>query len=108
MPKSAEPQTVFGRRLREARVRRGIAQDKLGVQIGLDELSSSARISRYECGIHAPPFPIAEKLADALGVPVAFLFCPDDRLANLIVTYDGLKKRDRDAVIGYAQELSIP
>jgi transcriptional regulator with XRE-family HTH domain len=39
---------VFGRRLREARESLGIAQDKLGVMIGLDEGCASARMSRYE------------------------------------------------------------
>jgi transcriptional regulator with XRE-family HTH domain len=44
---------VFGTRLREARELAGIPQDKLGVMIGLDESSSSARISRYETGRRA-------------------------------------------------------
>ena len=105
MSKHAEPQTLFGRRLLEARVRRGIAQDKLGVLIGIDELCSSARISRYESGVHAPPFPIAERLADAVGVPVAYLFCRDDRLAELLLIYFSLKKQDKEAVVSYAREL---
>ena len=45
--------TLFGQRLREARLRAGIAQDRLGVLIGLDEGSSSARMSRYEIGVLA-------------------------------------------------------
>ena len=40
----------FGVRLRQARERLGLPQDKLGVMIGLDEGCSSARISRYETG----------------------------------------------------------
>jgi len=48
--------SLFGRRLREARLRAGIAQDKLGVMIGLDEGCSSARMSRYETGVHEPPW----------------------------------------------------
>jgi transcriptional regulator with XRE-family HTH domain len=64
--------------LREARLRTGIAQDKLGVMIGIDELTSSARISRYENGTHQPPFPTAEKLAAALNVPAGVLYCDDD------------------------------
>lgn len=62
----------------------GIAQDRLGVMIGLDESSSATRISRYEMGIHEPPFPVAEKLAQALDVPVAYFYCPDDELAEFI------------------------
>lgn len=52
--------------------------------IGLDESTSSPRISRYETGAHEPPVAIAEKLAEQLNVPVAYLYCPDDRLAALI------------------------
>lgn len=44
MAKSASKSTLFGRRLREARLQFGIPQDKLGVMIGLDEGCSSARM----------------------------------------------------------------
>lgn len=84
MPRSKPVQTVFGKRLRESRLRAGIAQDKLGVLIGLDEGSSSARISRYETGIHEPTISVAEKMADILRVPLAYFYCPDDELAAFI------------------------
>ena len=45
-----EPATAFGRRLRAARLRADIPQDKLGVKIGLDEGTASVRVSRYETG----------------------------------------------------------
>jgi transcriptional regulator with XRE-family HTH domain len=81
------PANLFGRRLREARIRLGLPQDKLGVSIGLDEESSSARISRYETGVHEPPFLTAAGLAFVLGVPVAYFYCDDDELATLLVQY---------------------
>ena len=62
----------FGVRLRQARERLGLPQDKLGVMIGLDEGCSSARISRYETGVHEPAFDIARKLAQVLGVTVTY------------------------------------
>ena len=95
MPRLSTPGTLFGRRLREARLARGIPQDELGVLIGIDEGSSSARISRYETGVHEPPFPIAEKLAKALGVSVAYFYCPDQRLAGLIAHYDAITEEQR-------------
>ena len=52
------------------RNRTGIAQDKLGVMIGMDESCSSARMSRYETGIHEPPIAIAGKIAHALNLPL--------------------------------------
>ena len=73
MGNAAPPaKSLFGRRLREARLRAGIAQDKLGVMIGLDEGSSSARMSRYENGVHEPPFIWVERMANALSVPAAY------------------------------------
>jgi transcriptional regulator with XRE-family HTH domain len=79
------PQSLFGLRLRLARERAGMAQDKLGVLIGLDEGCSSARISRYETGIHEAPFKVAENLAAALDVPVAYFYCPENVLAEFLL-----------------------
>ena len=45
--------------MRSARERLGIPQDRLGVLIGIDEGSASARMSRYETGVHEPPVAIA-------------------------------------------------
>ncbi|MFM9912630.1 MAG: helix-turn-helix domain-containing protein [Methylophilaceae bacterium] len=99
---------LFGRRLREARQRAGIAQDKLGVMIGLDEASSSARMSRYENGIHEPPFLWVERLAEALGVPTAYFYCSDDRLAEIIQVYSALpeikQKKLHSLTTGLANE----
>jgi len=58
---------------------------KLGVMIGLDETVASARISRYEGGVHEPPISTARALAEALGVPLGYLYCDDDRLAEIIL-----------------------
>lgn len=90
---------VFGRRLREARLRLGIAQDKLGVMIGIDEGCSSARISRYESGVHEPPYLIAKNLAVALNVPVAYFYCDDDALAKLIAAYSNLSEQNRSELM---------
>lgn len=106
MPRQSIPNTLFGRRLREARKRIGIAQDKLGVVIGMDEGCSSARISRYETGIHEPPFVTAEKLASALKVPVAYFYCDDDRLADLLICYAAVGQRQKDQLVAFALELS--
>jgi transcriptional regulator with XRE-family HTH domain len=87
MGKQSSNNPIFGRRLREARLRLEIAQDKLGVMIGLDESCSSARISRYESGVHEPPFATARQLANALNVPTAYLYCEEDELAEIILKY---------------------
>ncbi|MBY4731769.1 MULTISPECIES: helix-turn-helix domain-containing protein [Cupriavidus] len=93
-----EPVTVFGRRLRQARRRAGIPQDKLGVAIGLDETTASARISRYETGIHEPPVAIARKLAMVLKIPTAYLYCDQDELAEFLLCWTYLRKNDKKEI----------
>ena len=95
----------FGARLRQARERLGLPQDKLGVMIGLDESCSSARISRYETGVHEPAFDIARKLAQVLGVTVTYFYCEDDWLADMVLRLHALSPGQR---IDLATWLSSP
>lgn len=101
----SHPQTLFGQRLRSARQKAQIAQDRLGVMIGLDEGTSSARISRYESGVHEPPFQVAEKLADALNVPVAYFYCPDDQMADLLLQVSQLTDTEKDELSSVARSI---
>lgn len=54
------------------------------MQIGIDESSSRARISRYALGTHEPPIETARLIAKALGVPLAYLYCDEDEVATLL------------------------
>jgi len=94
---------VFGKRLREARELAGLPQDKLGVLIGLDESTSSARISRYETGVHEPPVKTAKRLAVALKVPLAFLYCDDEVLAKILLLAHKMPKEARRALLASMQ-----
>lgn len=91
--KTRDELPIFGKRLREARELVGLPQDKLGVLIGLDESSSSARMSRYETGIHEPPIATARLLASALRVPLAYFYCDDDLLAQILLKAAPLGER---------------
>lgn len=97
------PTSCFGRRMREARKLAGIPQDKLGVAIGLDEGTASARISRYETGAHAPPYDVASKLARVLRVPVAYFYCEDDALACLIVSWGEASESQRQNIMAFVE-----
>lgn len=77
--------TIFGKRLREARLQAGLTQDGLGVAIGLDEGRACIRISRYESGVHNPSLEVLWELAKALDVPAAYLVTEDDQLAQTIL-----------------------
>ncbi|KUY77638.1 MULTISPECIES: helix-turn-helix domain-containing protein [Burkholderia cepacia complex] len=96
--KRKEPATLFGRRLREARLRAAMPQDRLGVRIGLDEGTASARMSRYETGENEPPFGTAMKLAQALRLPTAYFYCEDDELAELLLAWEHLSMADRKQI----------
>ena len=93
------PLPIFGKRLRQARKWLGLPQDKLGVAIGLDESTSSARISRYETGVHEPPISTAQALAEELHVPLAFLYCAEDDLAVILLNAARLSGPDRRRLI---------
>lgn len=86
----------------------GIPQDKLGVLVGLDEHTSSARISRYESGVHEPAIPIAKKLAQALNTPLAYLYCEDDRMAEHLLDVAKLNEDQWAALKAFLAQQSRP
>lgn len=104
---SSHAVSVVGRRMRQLRELQGWSQEKVGVQIGIDESSSRARISRYELGVHEPPVPTARLIADALGVPLTYLYCEDDGVAALLLALHKLEASDRGRKIeGFLGELA--
>lgn len=78
---------VFSRRLREARLKLGISQAKLGIAAKIDEFSASARMNHYEKGKHYPDYKTAERLAKVLNVPTPYLFAREDDLAEWILQF---------------------
>lgn len=90
-----ELSNVVGRRMRARREALQWSQEKVGVLIGIDESSSRARISRYELGTHEPPVKTARQIAEVLGVPLAYLYCEDDKVAELLLTLRKLSSTDR-------------
>ncbi|WP_421506471.1 helix-turn-helix domain-containing protein [Erwinia rhapontici] len=71
-------------RLKEARVRKGISQQKLGVLAGIDEATASARMNQYERGIHVPDFELVCRLAEVLSVPSCYFYTVEDELAEIV------------------------
>ncbi|MDO9435315.1 hypothetical protein [Hydrogenophaga sp.] len=53
-----------------------------------------------------PPFATALNLAKVLKVPVAYFYCDDDRLAELLVQYGRLDRNGKSKVLAFAAELS--
>jgi transcriptional regulator with XRE-family HTH domain len=77
--------SVFATRLKEARKRAGLSQEKLGVLAGIDEMSASARMNQYERGKHEPHSSFIERLSNILSVPASFFYEKDDDVARLLV-----------------------
>lgn len=75
------------RRLREAREAKGLSQKSLGIEAGIDEFVASTRVNRYEAGIHQPDYQTLSNMAEVLGLPTAYFYAKDDRLAQLIVEF---------------------
>lgn len=86
-------------RLHEARSRKGISQKELGVRMGMEPGSASGRMNHYEKGRHTPDFPTLKRIADELGVPVAFFFCDDEVSAELICLVMKLGEAEKKALI---------
>lgn len=82
-------------RLRSARQAANLTQQQLGIRLGMDPNTASARMNQYEKGKHAPDYQTAKRMADELGVPVAYLYCDDDQLAELICVIAKLKESEK-------------
>lgn len=80
------PSTVYGKRLRSARMAKGWTQAQLAERIGMvDSVSGATRVSRYETGQHDPDPATSQALAKALGLPVAYFHATSDTLAEVIL-----------------------
>ena len=97
--KQLSPQNIAGRRIRLLREALGWSQEKLGVAIGIDESSARARISRYELGVHEPPLPTARLIADSMDVPLSYLYCEDDLVAQLLLRLHRLEASRRNLLL---------
>ncbi|OZI37976.1 transcriptional regulator [Bordetella genomosp. 10] len=92
-------------RLKEARLRAGISQERLGVLAGLDEMSASSRMNQYERGKHTPGFFLIERLALALDIPAPWFYTRDDDLAELLLTYHRLPPARKVEALAYVKQL---
>ncbi|EMA8102741.1 MULTISPECIES: helix-turn-helix transcriptional regulator [Klebsiella] len=74
-------------RLKAARLKAGLSQERLGILAGIDEATASARMNQYERGIHTPDFELACRLASVLQVPACYFYAVEDDLAEMILGY---------------------
>ena len=74
---------VLAHRLKQARLRAGLSQEKLGKLAGIDPMSASARMNQYERGKHSPDYQLMCRVAEILNMPVSWFYTEDEELARL-------------------------
>ncbi|WP_256988542.1 helix-turn-helix domain-containing protein [Bordetella genomosp. 9] len=99
-------QSMLTSRLKEARLRAGLSQERLGTLAGLDEMSASSRMNQYERGKHTPGFFLIERLAQALNMPAPWFYTRDDDMAELLVAYHTLSAEQKEKALAYLRELA--
>ncbi|KHT24805.1 helix-turn-helix domain-containing protein [Pectobacterium brasiliense] len=95
------------KRLKEARKRVGISQEKLGVMAGIDEASASARMNQYERGRHTPDFEMVCKFAKILNVPENYFYTLDDETAEILLKLHRLNRKQKYDLNQLINELTI-
>ena len=107
----SQPDTIkatFAKRLKEARVMRGISQRALGALVDKerDKNRGAARVNRYEQQVNLADIEKAAELAEALNVPLAYLFADSDELAELILSYSTLDPTQQAKVLADVKQRS--
>ncbi|EDV9704814.1 helix-turn-helix transcriptional regulator [Salmonella enterica subsp. enterica] len=72
-------------RLKAARSRAHLTQEKLGVLAGIEEETARSRVSQYEGGVHRPTFEMMCSFAKVLNVPECYFYTIDDDFAEMIL-----------------------
>lgn len=91
--------SIFAKRLKEARRDVGWSQERLGIEIGLEEASASTRMNRYELGKRAPNSDLVQRLATVLNMPVSYFYATDDEEAWLLVRFHRMKASERQKIM---------
>ena len=97
--KRTDRNSIFAIRLAQARERAGLSQKQLGILAGMDPAVASPRINQYERGRHEPQLKTAKQLAEALGIPPAFLYTDDALLAELLLKWNDLSLTAKKQVL---------
>ncbi|MBB4126719.1 transcriptional regulator with XRE-family HTH domain [Xanthomonas translucens] len=90
---------MFAARLKQARELRGIASQRaLGVLMGLDKKLASSRVNRYETEVSGIDLDGLGRLAEVLGVPMAYLVAEDEATADVVLALSRLPADQRAAL----------
>ena len=98
---------MLATRLKQARLKLGVSQEKLGKMAGIDATSASARMNQYERGKHSPDFALVQRLAQILGQPASWFYTDDEGLARLQELYHRLRPAERIKLLATAETLGL-
>ncbi|WP_312382537.1 helix-turn-helix domain-containing protein [Atlantibacter subterraneus] len=94
----------FTRRLKQARLAKGLSQKQLGILAGIDEFVASTRINRYEKGVHQPNIEIVQQIANVLDIPVGYFYSEDDGLAELLISWNKISIEKKEQILDIIRE----
>lgn len=100
--------STLSMRIKEARLRTGLSQEQLGIRIGIDPASASARMNRYELGKRVPDLELVERLAAELNVPAAYFYACRDDEAELLLKFHRLDGAARARVLAGLEDAHQP
>ncbi|WP_405051692.1 helix-turn-helix domain-containing protein [Stenotrophomonas pigmentata] len=82
--------------MRQARALRGVgSQRALGLLMGLDKNLAGNRVNRYESQARGIDLDGLGKLAEVLGVPMAYLVAEDEAMADAVLALAQLSPEQR-------------
>lgn len=90
---------IFAKRIKDARLKAGLSQEQLGINIGLDPASASTRMNRYELGKRVPDFDLVSRLAEILNLPAAYFYAVTDEEAELLAGFHRLQPDRRREIL---------
>ncbi|EGT5658695.1 helix-turn-helix transcriptional regulator [Citrobacter braakii] len=105
MKKRLRQRDVFTQRLKEARQRLGISQAAVGIAAAVNYSGASTRFNRYEKGVYEPDMETMARIADALNVPLPWLFTSDENLAELILNFDMLSSDSQLRLLDVSRQM---
>ncbi|MEH6556113.1 helix-turn-helix transcriptional regulator, partial [Pseudoalteromonas tetraodonis] len=70
-----------------------------GMALGMEPNTASARMNQYEKGKHAPDFLTMKRIAKELDVPVAYFYCEEDILSELICALGKLSREEQKEIL---------
>lgn len=94
---------MLAHRLKQARLRAGLSQEKLGKLAGIDPMSASARMNQYERGKHSPDYQLMCRVADILQMPVSWFYTEDEEQARLQEIFYLLQSGNRQSLLAQAE-----